>query len=56
MSAPRISTQLKSAVAALKSGQMLVALDGFSNILATAPQHGETRKRLARVVSDLRAW
>ena len=52
MSAPRISTQLKSAVAALKSGQVLVALDGFSNILATAPQHGETRKRLARAVKE----
>lgn len=52
MSAPPISTQLKSAVAALKSGQMLVALDGFSDILATAPQHGETRKRLARAVKE----
>lgn len=52
MSAPPISTQLKSAVAALKSGQMLVALEGFSDILATAPQHAETRKRLARAVKE----
>ena len=52
MPVPHISTQLKSAVAALKSGQMVVALDGFSNILATAPQHAETRKRLARAVKE----
>lgn len=52
MSNPRISIRLKSAVAALKSGRMPAALEGFSNILETAPQHGETRNRLARAVKQ----
>ena len=52
MPAPHISTHLKSAIAALKSGHVVVALDGFSNILATAPHHAETLKRLARAVKE----
>ena len=48
MPEPRISEQLKSAVAALKSGRTTVALDGFLKILTVAPQHSETRRRLAR--------
>lgn len=47
MSTPHISEQLRLAVAALKAGQVDLALEGFSQILAIAPQHRETRKRLA---------
>ena len=52
MSSKPINDQLKSAVLALKSGKPLLALRGFAEILSMAPQHTETRKRVARAVKD----